>query len=354
MRSRKRAHILGAMKAAYFDEHGGPEVVRTGELPEPGVLDGQVRIRVRAAALNHLDLWVRRGIPGLEVPLPHIGGSDIAGEIETLGPGVGDWHVGDRVVVNPATWCGRCVACERGDTCLCREFRIIGEHTPGGFAELLTVPASNLFAIPDSLGWEQAAAAPLTFQTAWRALVTRARLTAGEVLLVTGGSGGVATAAIQIGRHLEARVFALTSGPENVRRVVELGADRGIDRQTEDVVAVIREETNGRQADVVLDSVGEALWKTVLRSLAPGGRLVTYGATTGARVEIDLRHMFWKQLEVLGSTMATAREFDQVMGLVTSGALTPVVDRVLPLTEASDAHRVLEEGQVFGKLVLRP
>ena len=343
-----------AMKAAYFDEHGGPEVVRTGELPAPDVSPGEVRIRVRAAALNHLDLWVRRGIPGLDIPLPHIGGSDVAGEIETVGPEVDGWQVGDRVVVNPALWCARCPACERGETCLCRVFRIIGEHTSGGFAELLTVPARNLFAIPDSLGWDGAAAAPLTFQTAWRALVTRGRLSAGEVLLVTGGSGGVATAAIQIGRYLGARVLALTSGRENVSRVVALGADRGIDRHTEDVVAVVREETDGRGADVVLDSVGESLWDTALSCLGTGGRIVTYGATTGAIAEINLRHVFWKQLEILGSTMATMEEFERVMGLVAAGELTPVVGRVLPLDEASGAHRALEEGQVFGKLVLRP
>ena len=230
----------------------------------------------------------------------------------------------------------------------------MGEHTRGGFAEFLTVPARNLFAIPDSLGWDEAAAAPLTFQTAWRARVTRGRVSAGDVLLVTGGSGGVATAAIQIGRYLGARVFALTSGPENVQRVEALGASRGIDRETEDMVAVIRDETDGRLADVVLDSVGEAVWKAALRCMASGGRLVTYGATTGPRVEINLRHVFWKQLEILGSTMATVQEFERVMGLVAEGELTPVVDRVLPLEDASAAHRALEEGQVFGKLVLRP
>lgn len=342
------------MKAGFFRRHGGAEVLEVGEVPEPVAAAGTVIVRVRAASLNHLDIWTRRGLPGLDLQMPHIGGSDAAGVVESLGPGVQDWSVGDRVVVNGLLWCGICDFCQAGDEALCRRFRILGEHLRGAHAELVRVPAANLFRIPDDLPFERAAAAPLVFQTAWRALTTRARLREGEALVVTGASGGVATAGVQIGRHLAARVMAITSGPENVARVVELGADVAIDRLSENVGERIRRETAGRGADVVLDSVGEASWGTVLRSLGPGGRAVVYGATTGAEVSLHLAHLFWKQQSVIGSTMSSRREFEEVMSLIVDGALEPVVDDVLPLERIREAHERLEQGRVFGKLVLTP
>ncbi len=341
------------MRAAFFRTHGGPDVLEVGEAPDPVAAAGTVVVEVRAVALNHLDLWVRRGIPGLELEMPHIGGSDVAGVVHEVGADVAGWKPGDRVAVNPALWCGACEACERGEHPLCRSFRILGEHVRGGTAERVRVPARNLFRLPADIPWESAAAAPLVFQTAWRAL-RRGRLAKGETLLVTGASGGVSTAAVQIGRHLGARVLALTSGDGNARRVAELGADAAIDRLRSDLVPEVRELTDGRGVDVVLDSVGEAIWTDCLRCLAPGGRLVTYGATTGPKAALDIRHVFWKQLAIVGSTMASRDEFEEVMALVVAGELAPIVDEVLPLERIREAHRRLEGGEVFGKLVLTP
>ena len=340
------------MRAAFFRTHGGPEVLEIGEAPEPVVAAGTAVVGVRAVALNHLDLWVRRGIPGLDLELPHIGGSDVSGVIEEIGPAVEGWAVGDRVVVNPGLSCGCCAYCAAGEESLCRSFQILGEHVAGGTADRVRVPSGNLFRVPDSLDFVTAAAAPLVYQTAWRAVSSRARLTDGETILVTGGSGGVSTAAIQIGKHLGARVIAVTSGPENVRRCEELGADVALDRLKTDLVAEIREHTDGSGVDVIVDSVGEALWNECMRCLGTGGRLVTYGATTGARVGLDIRHVFWKQLQVIGSTMSSRSEFDEVMRLVAEGRLRPVVDLVLPLDRIRQAHEKLEAGEVFGKLVL--
>ena len=342
------------MRAAFFRAHGGPEVLEIGEAPEPVVATGTVVVGVRAVALNHLDLWVRRGIPGLELDLPHIGGSDIAGVVEEVGSAVEGWAVGDRVAVNPGLWCGSCSFCEAGEESLCRSFQILGEHVAGGTADRVRVSSTNLFRIPDSLDFEAAAAAPLVYQTAWRAVSNRGRVSAGDTLLVTGGSGGVSTAAIQIGKHLGARIVALTSGAENVRRCEALGADVVLDRLQTDLVAEIRALTNGSGVDVIVDSVGEALWEDCLRCLGSDGRLVTYGATTGARVSLDIRHVFWKQLQVIGSTMSSRSEFDEVMGLVSDGEFRPVIDSVLPLDRIREAHEALEAGDVFGKLVLVP
>jgi NADPH:quinone reductase-like Zn-dependent oxidoreductase len=342
------------MRAAFFRAHGGPEVLEIGEAPEPVVATGTVVVGVRAVALNHLDLWVRRGIPGLELDLPHIGGSDVSGVIEEVGPAVEGWAVGDRVAVNPSLWCGSCSFCDAGEESLCTSYQILGEHVAGGTADRVRVPSANLFRIPDSLEFEVAAAAPLVYQTAWRAVRSRAQLSAGETLLVTGGSGGVSTAAIQIGKHLGARVIVLTSGPENVQRCGALGADSVVDRLQTDLVPAIRELTDGAGVDVIVDSVGEALWNDCMRSLRPGGRIVTYGATTGAHAEIDIRHVFWKQLQVIGSTMSSRNEFEEVMRFVANGEFEPAIDSVVPLERIRAAHEALEAGDVFGKLVLVP
>jgi NADPH:quinone reductase-like Zn-dependent oxidoreductase len=342
------------MRAAFFDEHGGPEVMKVDDRPDPRAGPGQVVVRVEAVALNHLDLWVRRGLPGLDVDLPFIGGSDVAGFVEEVGEGVEGWETGDRVIVNPGLWCGRCEWCARGEHSLCDDYGILGEHVDGGAAERVAVPARNLFEIPEDFPYEEAAAVPLVFQTAWRALKTRAGLRAGESVLITGASGGVSTAAVQIARLSGARVFAVTSGPEKVERVEELGANVVVDRLEEDFSSVVWEETGKRGVDVVLDSVGEAVWEDCVRCLAKRGRLVTYGATTGPDGALDIRRMFWKQIEVMGSTMATRAEFEEVMGLVFSGRLEPVIDVAWPLERIADAHERLEAGEQFGKVVLIP
>ncbi len=340
------------MRAAIFHAFGGPEVVRIEQVerPEPG--PGEVLVQVKAAAMNHLDLWVRRGLP-IETTMPHIGGSDVAGVVAALGPGVAGVAPGQRVVVNPSLWCGECEWCLRGEQPLCLRYKILGEHTQGGFAEFVVAPARNLHPIPDDFGFAEAAAAPLPFSTAWRGLITRARLRPGEDVLVTGASGGVASAAVQVARYAGARVFAVTTA-ENLDRVWALGAHAVYDRDRVDFSREIWKDTGKRGVDVIFDSVGAATWAQNVRVLARGGRLVTYGATTGPDATTDLRVMFWKQVELIGTTMATAHEFDTVMRLVFRRELRPVLDVELPLEQARQAHERLEAGRQFGKIVLVP
>ena len=340
------------MKAAIFEEHGGPEVVEVKEVPTPEPGAGEVRIRVGASGMNHLDLWVRRGLP-IETVMPHIGGSDIAGTVDALGDGVVAWDVGDRVVVNPSLWCGECEWCGRGEEPLCVEYRILGEHTQGGFAEHVVVPSRNLYRLHDDVDFETAAAVPLVFLTAWRGLVSRARVQPEETVLVTGASGGVATAAVQIAKHLGARVHAVTSSPW-VERVKELGADVVYDRNEVEYSKEIWRDTGKRGVDVIFDSVGQATFHDNIRALAKKGRMVVYGATTGPKAELDLRLMFWKQIEVMGTTMSNQKEFADVLNLVFSGRLSPVTDVVWPLDRAREAHERLEAGDAFGNIVLVP
>lgn len=341
------------MRAAIFGEFGGPDVLRIADvpLPEPGA--GEVVVRVKAAALNHLDVWVRQGLP-IETTMPHIGGSDVAGIVERVGAGVGGVRPGARVVVNPSLSCGECEWCRAGEEPLCVHYKILGEHVQGGFAEFVAVPAANLFPIPEEFSFEEAAAAPLTFLTAWRALMSRARLKRGETVFVTGASGGVSTAAIQIAKYAgAARVFALTTS-ENVERVRGLGADVVYDRTKDDWAKQLWQDTEKRGVDVIIDSVGNAVWQENIRSLARGGRIVIYGATAGPKVEIDLRVLFWKQIEVLGTTMSNRSEFEEVMRLVFAGELKPVIDRVYKLEEIRAAHERMEAGEQFGKIVIVP
>ncbi len=342
------------MRAAIFSEFGGPEVVRIREVPVPEPGPGQVRLRVEAASMNHLDLWVRRGLP-VETPMPHIGGSDIAGTVDALGPGVTGVPEGARVVVDPSLDYDWYDGQERGAGFERRRFRILGEHTQGGFAEYAVVPAANLLPIPEGFSSEAAAAAGLVFVTAWRGLIHRAGLRAGERVLVTGGSGGVGTAAIQIAKMAGAKVYVLTSGSKNVDRARELGADVVYDRtRVEDFSREIWQDTGKKGVHVAFDAVGEAVWQQCLKALGVGGRLVTYGATTGARGSTEIRVVFWKQLSILGSTMGKPAEFREVMGLVFARRLRPIIHEVLPLDQARRAHEMLEGGGVFGKLVLVP
>ncbi len=340
------------MRAAIFREHGGIDKLEIADVPEPSARDGEVVLRVRAAAMNHLDLWVRRGLPGVPIPLPHTGGSDIAGEVVSLG--AGDFKTGARVVVNPGLWDNTCEWCVKGEHSLCANFRIIGEHTDGGFAEYVAVPAANLEAIPDDFSFEEAAAVPLVFLTAWRALMTQARLRAGESVLILGASGGAASAGIQIAKLAGARVFAVTSSDDKAAHARALGADEIIDRTKEDFARAVFKLTNRRGVDVVLENTGEQTWEGSLRALTRGGRLVTYGGTTGANAVTNIPLLFWKQVQIIGSTMGNADEFATVMRLVWERRLRPVVDRVLPLEEIKEAHRALEAGEQFGKIVLTP
>jgi NADPH:quinone reductase-like Zn-dependent oxidoreductase len=340
------------MRAAIFHEPGGPEVVRIEDVPRPVPGPTEVLLQVRAAALNHLDLWVRRGLP-IETTMPHIGGSDVAGVVVELGALVNDVEPGSTVVVDPSLPCTHCEWCQRGETSACTNYKILGEHTQGGFAEYVAVPAANLHRVPAGYDLVRAAAAPLAFLTAWRALRTRARLHSGETVLVTGASGGVATAAIQIAKLIGARVLAVTTA-DNEQAVRALGADVVYDRERVDYARAVWRDTEKHGVDVVLDSVGAATWQANLRCLARLGRLVVYGATTGPVGETDLRLVFWKQLEIIGTTMSTHAEFQAVMELVFAGRLAPVVDCVLPLDQARAAHERLERGQQFGKIVLQP
>jgi len=341
------------MKAAFFREHGGLEKIEHGELPDPVPGPGQVRVRIRAGALNHLDIFVRNGIPGIPVALPHVMGSDGAGVIESVGPGVTRVKPGDEVVLNPGVHCGECEFCLKGEHSLCVTFSLLGEHVAGTFAEFVVAPAVNAYPRPSALTWEESAAFPLTFLTAWRMLVTKARVKPGESLLIIGIGGGVAVAALQIAKLLALTVYVTSGSEEKLARAKELGADAGIDHAKSDFAREIRKITGKRGVDVVLDSVGKATWKQSIASAAKGGRLLTCGATTGPNPETDLGRIFWNQLTVHGSTMGTHAEFAEMLRIFRDGKVRPVVDAVFPLSQAREAVRRLEEKKQFGKIVLR-
>jgi NADPH:quinone reductase-like Zn-dependent oxidoreductase len=338
------------VKAVRFHAHGGPDVLRYEDAPDPVSASGRAVVRVRACALNHLDLWERRGIPRVTLPLPHISGSDIAGEVVDAGGGA--VAAGTRVMIQPGLRCGRCAACLDGRDNQCDTYDVLGLQSDGGYAELVAVPAENLIPIPAHVDFVTAAAFPLTFLTAWHMLRTRAALQRGETVLVLAGGSGVGQAAIQIARHAGARVLA-TSAPEKLERTRALGADAVIDHYAGDFSTEVRRLTDGRGADVVVEHVGEATWSRSLRSLATGGRLVTCGATTGPNASIDLRHLFARQLSLLGSYMGRFAELREVSPLLFDGTLQPVIDIVLPLAEAADAQRRLENRGQFGKIVLQ-
>jgi NADPH:quinone reductase-like Zn-dependent oxidoreductase len=340
------------MKAIFFEKHGGPEVLQYGERPTPRPGPGEVRIAVRAAALNRLDVFVRNGIPN--VPLPQVPGADAAGVVDALGDGVSGFTPGDRVLVQPGLFCGACESCRAGEQSVCVTFGILGEHARGTFAEFAVVPARNVFPVPERLSFEEAAAFPLAYQTAWRMLVGRAALRVGETVLIHGAGGGVAGAAVEIALLCGARVLATTSGPEKAARLREAGAELVVDYAKEDVGQAVRAHTGKRGADVIVDTVGEATWMTSLKSAARGGRIVTCGATSGPNPKEEIRLIFWKQLSILGSTMANDREFRALYDAVAAGKIRPRVDRVFPLSEAAAAYRYMEEGAQHGKIVLVP
>jgi len=340
------------MKALAIYEHGGIDKLQIADLPKPSIGPDDVLINVKAVALNHLDLFVRNGSPALKLSMPHIPGSDVSGVIAEVGANVSELKVGQRVAVNPGLSCGHCEFCIAGEESLCAEFKILGEHLTGGAAEFVRVPAVNALPMPDSISFEQAAAASLVFLTAWRALISRARLRAGEDVLILGAGAGVSTAAIQIAKHAGARVFVTSSSDDKLQKAKQIGADVLINYSTQEWDREVFKATNKRGVDVVFESVGAATWLKSIRSLKRGGRMVVIGATTGPHPQEEVGYIFWKQIEIIGSTMASQSEYRQVMKLVFRGDLKPVVDVVMPLERAREAHARLEKGEQFGKIVL--
>jgi len=342
------------VKALAFHEHGGLDKLGYQDVADPKIGETDVLVRVRAAALNHLDLFVREGLPGLTLPMPFWTGCDIAGEVAQVGTAVADVRVGDRVAVNPNLSCGRCEFCRKGEHSLCVKYGILGEHTHGGLAEYVTVDGRHVLTLPDAIAYEHAAAFILVNMTAWRMLVTQARLRAGEDLLILGVGGGVSSAAVQIGKLCGARVWVTSSSDEKLERARALGADECINYAKDDWVRVVGQKTRRRGVDVVLENVGAATWKGAIRTVAKGGRIVTCGATSGPIAETDIRLVFWKQLSIIGSTMSNDAEFHTVMSQLFSGRLTAIVDTVMPLRDGVEAQRRLAEGRQFGKIVLVP
>lgn len=342
------------MKAVFLTAHGGNEVISFGERPDPVPGAGEVLVRIEAAALNGLDIFVRNGMPGVPVSFPHVPGADGTGVVEALGEGVKGPAPGSRVVLQPGLSCGTCEFCLAGERSLCVTFRILGEHVAGSFAEKIAVPRANVYPAPPRLSPEKAAAFPLVGLTAWRMLVTRAAVRPGETVLVHGVGGGVSTMAVQIAKLCGAsRVFVTSSSNAKLEKARELGADETINYKTADVGKAIREMTGKRGVDVVVDSVGGAAWRHSLTAVAKKGRIVTCGATAGPNPEEELRIIFWKQLTILGSTMGTDSEFSAMLKAVEAGRIDPVVDSVFPLADARKAYERMASGAAFGKIVLR-
>lgn len=342
------------MKVARIHQHGGPEVLVYEDAPEPSIKANEVLVRVRACALNHLDLFVRAGIPGMKIAMPHVLGSDIAGEVVAAGELCERVKPGWRVVLSPGLSCRQCEHCLAGNDNYCRRYTLFGLGVDGGNTEMIAAPEYAVIPIPDELPFEEAAAAPLVFLTAWHMLMARARLQPGEDVLVLAASSGVGQAAIQIAKMFQCRVIATAGGDAKLARARELGADHVIDHYRQDISAEVKKITAKRGVDVVFEHVGVATWPKSLESLAPGGRLVTCGATTGYDAKLDLRFLFSKQWSLLGSFMGTMGELHQVLKFVFRKQLRPVIDRVYPLSAIRSAHERLEGKEQFGKLVVTP
>ena len=342
------------MKAVVLHEHGGPEVLRYEDFPDPVPRCGQVLVRIKAVALNRLDLWVRKGLPNLRLEYPHILGADIAGVVEAVGDGVAGVELGKPALLQPALSCGRCEACLGGKDNFCRQYAILGENTRGGYAEKIAVPATSLLPYPERLDFEHAACLPLTFLTAWQMVVRRAQVRPGEWVLVHAAGSGVGSASIQIAKLLGATVVTTVGAADKVEKARALGADHVIPYREKDFVEEIRKLTGKRGVDVVVEHVGPATFAGSLRSLVRGGRLVTCGSTSGPTAEVSLVDVFFRQLQILGSTMGGRADLFEVLDHVRAGRLRPVLDTVLPLARAREAHERLEARGQFGKIVLVP
>jgi len=340
------------MKAVRFHAHGGPEVLRVETAPDPQVRPGWVVVRVHACALNHLDLWQRRGLDRVRLPMPHISGADVAGTIADIGADVTGLTPGQRVMVQPGLSCGRCAACLAGRDFLCRAYDVLGYQSDGGYAEQVAVPAANIIPIPDQIDFVSAAAFPLTFLTAWHMLYAGGGLSSSDTVLVVAAGSGVGQAAVQLAKTARARVIATARGEEKCARARSLGADEVIDSTVEDVARRVKALTDGRGVDLVIEHVGVATWESSVRALRTGGRLVTCGATSGFDATLDLRHLFARQLTFVGSYMGAKSELLQAADGFFRGWYAPVIDSTFPLAEAAAAHTRLEAGQSFGKIVL--
>jgi NADPH:quinone reductase-like Zn-dependent oxidoreductase len=340
------------MKATLFRQHGGPEVLEYTDFPTPEPKAGEVLIRLRAAALNRMDVFVRNGWAGLKLELPHINGADGAGEVAEFGKDVNEFSIGDRVVINPNLGCGECDFCQKGEDNKCRNWHLLGETVRGTYAEYVCVPARQVYKLPDGFDFHKAAAAALVYQTAWHSMVARGQVKAGETVAIVGAGGGVNSASIQIAKYLGARVIVIGSNSKKLEQAQALGADILIDRsQQEDWSKAIFLATEKRGADVIVDNVGTT-FPLSLRALGKGGRLLTVGNSGAPKFEIDNRYIFAKHLSIIGSTMSTLAEFSEVMGLIVAGKLTPVLDKTFPLHEAAQAQARFERGDNFGKITL--
>ena len=342
------------MKALYFDEHGELDVVRYGEVPDAEPRTGEVLVRVRACALNFLDIWVRRGWPGLKLEMPHWCGADVAGEIVDLGDRVTGWQVGQRVVVDPGVNLLEDEYTRRGQDSVSPGYHVLGEHMRGGAAEYLAIPAKNLAAMPAAIDFPDAAAPLLVSLTAWRMLIRQARLRVGESVLVVGAGGGVNSMAIQIAKLAGGVVYTVAGNSAKAEQAQALGADIVLDRSRVDWGREIQRLTSKRGVDVVVDNVGQATIATSMQAIARGGRIVIVGNTSGPRAEIDIRYIFGKQISLIGSTMGSHQDFRAVLDLLWAGKLKPVVHQVLPLSEGIEAYKMMQEGRHFGKIVLVP
>lgn len=342
------------MKVICFHEHGDVDVLRYEDVPDPEPGPGEVLVRVKACALNHLDIWVRRGWPGLKLEKPHWGGSDVAGVVAGLGQGVTGWTEGQRVVVDPGISGEDDEFTRRGEDSLSPGYSILGEHRRGGAAELVAVPAANLLPMPDGLDFTEAAAPLLVTLTALRMLIHRARLRVGETVLIVGAGGGVNTMAVQIAKLVGAAVYVVAGDADKAAKALDLGADAALDRSKTDWGREVLKRTGRRGVSVVVDNVGAATLGTSMKVAARGGRIVIVGNTSGPKTEIDVRYIFGKQISLIGSTMGSHQDFRDATGMLWSGRLKPVIDRVMPLKDGVEAYRLLETGRQFGKIVLTP
>jgi NADPH:quinone reductase-like Zn-dependent oxidoreductase len=342
------------MKAVIFRQHGGPEVLEPAEVPEPTIKPHEVLVQVRACALNHLDVWVRGGLPGISIPLPHILGDDIAGVVRETGELVTWVKPGDEVMLHPGVSCGHCAACLRGQDNFCPEYDILGYRRDGGYAELVAAPGVNVILKPKTINWEEAAALPLVTVTAWHMLVTRARLQPGEDVLIHAAGSGVGSIAIQIAKLHGARVIATAGSEEKLAKAKELGADELINYTRDDWPKEVKRLTGRQGVDVIFEHTGAETWPGSITSLKNGGRLVTCGATSGFDARTDIRQIFYRQLSILGSFMGTKAELLEAMKFVERGAIRAVIDQSMPLSEARHAHELIENRAQFGKLVLLP
>lgn len=340
------------MKAVRIHEFGGPEVLKFEDVPEPQLRKDQVLVKVQAVALNHLDLFIRKGLPGIK--LPHINGSDVSGTIAQVGEYITDLKPGQRVLLAPMTFCNVCPACTAGQQNLCPQFSVLGYLNDGGDAEYIAMPRVNVLPIPDDLTYDEAAAVPLVFVTAWHMLVSRCHVKPGDFVLVLGGGSGVGSAAIQICKLFSARVIATAGDETKLEKSRELGADYVINHYQQKIADEVKKVTARAMCDIVFEHVGKATWTESMKSLKPGGCLVTCGATTGPEASFDIRFLFARQLSFLGSFMGTMGDFHEVMKHIFSGKLKAVVDKSFPLREARAAHERLEKSEQFGKVILNP